>query len=169
MDKTERYIKMSRGAYNLQKQWQPKEGDFITTPNGIRVIGHDWLFLKKRTDRPVWYFAILNFEYKKEYDTVTYQQGKYIVERLVNVTCLLRQDQLQKILGMDCNCNMMWLHQGIELEKFTNWLCDYEENLAMEAYDQNKNYHTTSSWEQVWLQLVMIKKYNKVWTGEIWK
>ena len=79
---------------------------------------------------------------------------------------LPRQDQLQKIFGMDCNCNMMWLHQGIELERFTNWLCNYEQDKEWESVKQNKTYHGTSSWEQVWLQLVMKKKYNKRWDNE---
>lgn len=65
-------------------------------------------------------------------------------------TWLPRQDQLQEMI----NFQPVLSHLG------------YCKDLMYQLWELKKE--PFQSWEQVWLSVVMIQKYNKTWNGETW-
>jgi len=138
MDTTKKYIEMCKKAGEIQRLWVGKGAD--------------------------WYFNHGIVDFAREVDCIP----NPVTTFLKGGIWLPRQDQLQEMIPVDCNCGMTWLHQSIKLDKFMNWLCNFEEDMSMEAYHQKKSYHTTLTWEQLWLVFVMKEKYHKTWTSKEW-
>jgi len=137
MDET--FILMCREAKEIQDQWKPKDGDYVTY----------WQeFANKRVPSA--------FEYlQKDYDGVIIDDIGHPIKNCGNVVWLPRQEDLQKIYFQHFN-----LHdEMVVLYHFKQW-----EN-SLKAIIQ-KLFPTITI---TWLSFVMGTCYNKQWNGETGK
>jgi len=94
---------------------------------------------------------------RQGYHIVTYHEA-YVDEYMPGfesdktIVPLLRQDQLQEMVG--------WSKPNKHV-----LLDDYEECIMGKFYELAEQF---TSWEQLWLAVMMKEKYNKVWNGEEW-
>jgi len=83
-------------------------------------------------------------------------------ERQEGDTWLLRQDQLQEILGADLT----------DISGLCRWAGrSYKYGMAMScagSFDYDEPIYVFHSWEQLWLAWLMSEEYGKVWDGEDW-
>lgn len=142
------YIRMCREATEIQEEWEPKEGDYVTY----------WQeFANKRVPSA--------FEYlQKDYDGVIIDDLGHPIENCGNVVWLPRQEDLQKIykeqkeLSFDC-CYVQfkrWDAFRYQHERFEHGLPYFE-------------IFETGDWNILWLCFVMETCFQKEWNGTTWE
>jgi len=163
MDTSKEYINMSGQAIEIQELWEKKEihiGDmiYINTLDEIMLISKEPIFHlcycgddKNREYVNFEQYSTLPIPFTKLDKDIFY---KYDCGTL-NIIWLLRQDQLQNIIGFS---------------KY-NYTADIQILKQFVKYSQT---YTTpklnfGSMEQLWLAFVMANKYNKTWNKKTWE
>lgn len=109
MDTSDKYANMCRAAYKLQDAWKPQEGDYIMTPDGVKVIGTDIFgvvkyFRKVGRDR-VLHIPVPNetmvWEKDPNFNEMSVKTHELRVHKYSNPYCLFKQDQLWGMLDSD--------------------------------------------------------------------
>jgi len=152
MDASETYRHMCIEAKEIQKLWEPREGDFAY----YNDCGHfdnihciSGAMLSEHSDEHELFTEVLGNTNRwlttGKFDCLT---GVY--------TWLPRQDQLQEMIKIQSET--AW---GLQI-RFYNWV-----NWYIDA--QHPIMAIDGSMEQLWLGFVMYQKYHKIWTGKDWK
>ena len=136
MDRSGKYIKMCEKAEEIQKEWEPKNGDYVVYKNVICLTR-----VGPYPD-PILYYG----KFSKSW-VVCDEEVKEIKEILGSdsIVWLPRQDQLQEMCDPPLDVLLM---------EFWEWLPKYELGVKY------------TSMEQLWLAFVMKRKYQKVWDEE---
>ena len=131
------------------------EGDHVWDGEQVRLIGHDFIDLKKKyrdNIYPCFQFAMLEDKQPLVVDggnyphEISFKHGVYIAESVYNPVWIPTQEQLQNLLLCTGGSYTKLLKQFIH---FT----EYHNNYRM--YSKPK--------EQLWLEYFMWKKYSLVW------
>lgn len=142
MDTSKEYILMCEKAEEIQKQWKPKEWDYVYNQGDVfgyidRSEIHIWCILPERIADSGHYGPYVD-------------DGKLCNERYKDCIWIPRQDQLQEMIGIN-DIDYDFFHDGI-----VDWF-------------RQKHYKNMfSSMEQLWLCYVMEEKYNEQWSGQEW-
>lgn len=160
-DTSKENIKMCEKALEVQEFWLNKEntecyGDVVARhrpdrsddPYDIITISYDW-------GCPTNNYYIFNY-----YKCSLARGG----DRITKIVWLPHQDQLWELIGDDCGCSVPWIHQIVRLDEFADYLQNYEEEQTW----HNNDFVVTGTMEQVLLQMLMKKKYNKKWVVNDW-
>ena len=155
MDTSNEYIKMCEKAEEIQKVYEPTEGDFIWVREEDYWDCYDevdgCIFVVFDSDGDLCFDAGVSCGRSTDYENIGYAVELSEVERRV---WLPRQDQLQdivrsKILHTDAIGAVWKLYNAV-------------------GPNRTGLYGKLRSLEQVWLVFVMEEKYKKVWDGKEW-
>ena len=167
MDFSEKYVKMCKGAVELQiLKWKRgfTEGDWIYASGKIRIVGHDFLHLENLYEKhktPIFKFAlkkepsIIDWNINsRELKLVDFKTNEYYVEVIRNPIWLPTQDQIQSMMGISCARSL--------------YFDDFYEFCKKKTLD---GYPTAEGWkydtmEQIWLALLYYQRFKKVWDDE---
>ncbi len=175
MDTTPEFVQMCRQAKEIQELWKKKAGDWLVTPEGIKVLSSKVIQIKgvENTLRYAIPKRVTLTSPVLESDPVGALEISidYVdFEMYPQEYCawLPHQDQLQTIY--DCT-PIKYLYDFIwevyQIDEHTNdigydWECPNIEKDFKEYYRQ------FGSIEQIILAFVMEKKYSKKWNGSDW-
>ena len=149
MDNSKEFILMCEKGVKLQKLWKPAKGDYVYSQR----LGN--------------YKPTIFILTKQDIAGAPCNYGGWIVQPIsqrilggrTKITCLFRQDQLQDMMGNGIRCS---------LYDFVEWTCDGTAEDSDVPIPNSDLYMMYSSWEQLWLAFVMLKKYSKRWNGKDW-
>ena len=153
MNPTERYIKMCEKAEEIQREWKPKDWDWVAVPEkyniwieGIKIGDYSVLVLSGyETD--CYYYGPESDMFDPELDLEEICPSE--AEFRKNAIWLPTQEQLEEMLGEH------W-------SKIMQSLYDFYSSIEPE-FDLTKKFESLS---QVLLAFVMWEKYHKVWDDE---
>ena len=147
MDTSELYIKMAN-CPEIQKQWKPKEGDWVAFCGDVKVIA----------DYEIWALEKRELSDIECWNEVVVSMGGHFVDHwnearecFVFLPC---QDQIQEML----KTNLLDL-----LNKFYKFV--FDDLSWMFNKDHTIKFKTM---EQLWLAFYMWEKRGKKWNGEEW-
>lgn len=142
MDTSKKYIKMCEKAKEIQKQWEPKEGDFVKWDEEIVCLANyeDSLLVKVE----------VSCGRSTDYQDEPYLT--YLEDERNNCIWLPRQDQLQEMA------------QRVTAIQIMNIFIKYHWQ-DVRLYKYRELFQTL---EQHWLAFIMKEKYHKIWNGEDW-
>jgi len=150
MDTSKEYILMCEKAEEIQKQWEPKEWDYVYNQDDVfgyidRSEIHIWCILPESIADSGYYGPYL-------YD------GEICDERYKDCIWIPRQDQLQEMLSQYENMTLLF--------KF-NEFCSGK----MYRYQEPSRYLEImlDTFEKLWLAFVMKEYFNKRWNGKEWE
>lgn len=139
MDKSEEYIKMCQQANEIREGWRAKTGDYFSeTVDGKSVGVH------------------------------IHPTGDAL---FVCDVWLPKQDQLQDMLKLPLVSERKeCLLDAIIGYTFDHKYEEWKDTIMTLVYDDDESHYEPifNSMEQLWLAIVMVGKYNKVWNGEDW-
>ena len=146
MDTTEQNIKMLSKAWEIQEKWQHQEGDFYFCPG--------------KHSRGVVRILVNVSHMPKDAKTASFNTFK-------NYIWLPRQDDLQAMLEeKDIFALLDLLHEEVNEYEYIPSVSGLGSEI--DAWKPKKYYEQFTSWEQLWLALVMKLLYTKSWNGEDW-
>lgn len=140
MDTSETRIKMCKKAEDIQRDWNPKYGDYIAGA---------WFIDQEDNIGDTWRGIVI--KYDKE--TGLINTGGDILPYKDTHFWLPRQDQLQEM---------------VEQEASTRFCHDFAYHFSQFVLHETVAVMRCSSMEQLWLAFVMKEKYNKTWDGQDW-
>lgn len=169
MDTSPEYIRMCEQATEIREDWKPKGGDwYLHDYHGSTGFSPDlekqfWGHDEKTWER----VEILAFEPSDSKDIGSSTDGKEGV--LVSIKELIkgrtiwlpRQDQLQTMTTYGASPPSA-IHEMDEFIHKPYLTTDANH----ESWESAENYFST--WEQLWLALVMQEKFGKRWSGTDW-
>lgn len=150
MDTSEEYIEMCSKATEVQDLWEPKIGDCVGLLNNLPKVS-----ILTHLDSKKYYYHFNGI------DNWPWSAATKNFKNDTDIIWLSRQDQLQDIIQQiaiaDTNIKVgvtYWANQFVELDEFLKIPAEGE---------------PPDTWEQVWLQFLMFKKFNKTWDGTDWQ
>lgn len=138
---TKNYIKMREKAEEIQKDWKPKNGDYIYFLNSVGVIimepSGNWSVFSDKID--LFAYSSIGNNYMK--DSIW----------------LPTQEQLQEMILDNPNADFQPLWLLNKFKMFTDTINIGSLGTGIE-----------DSFNELWLAFVMKEKYNKIWNGKDW-
>lgn len=150
MDTSSEYVKMCEAAVEIQRQWKPRMGDYVSDIINIEEVREIFTVIHAEKEiTPQNKALVLRSHVDGICDlTNTMSCFGFIREGMV---WLPRQDQLQE---------MIYAEQSVVKKEvmFHYWIQD---TLRLPLL-------TVNSLEQLWLRFVTEEKFNKYWNGGSW-
>lgn len=171
MDTSKEYIMMCYKTHEIQNLWKPEGGDwYLFDYRGTTKTGREFEKQVWGDDDKDWKkVEILCYQPDdvKNFFVSTNEKQSHIMSAQdmtkEHVVWLPRQDQLQEMV--------IKYGKDIKPEWFPCLL--YVVDFFLKPYaiecERSTGYPFPNTMEQMWLSFVMKDKYNKVWTGDIWK
>lgn len=176
MDESLKYIDMCRKATEIQEAWQPDDWDYC-----LCEANPDYAEEQEQVKEVV---VLSGYEtdggfYGHDTTIKILSNPPLVYENNIRCTSkhiwLPKQDQLQEIIFSEANrdwsSHLKLLNAIMSFAKFVHCRCHGKScpgYIESEIIKQGFKFPSFDTMEQLWLGLVMLEGYNKVWTGKDW-
>ena len=155
------YIKMCKEAKEIQKEWKPEFGDFISIGGRIEsicILGYKHKAQYSDRKKDYSWFRVSCRGVGISWPYFTYPpQTDHDEEFLEYIVWLPRQDQLQEI----------WRQEYLKNPTESGWFGEFTKWLDSKYDDEGRNPDELfDTMEQLWLVFIMCLRFKKKWNPE---